>query len=553
MTVGGRVDFSLVRTASRETLSKLLDGIPGNKAIVWEKELAGSFSLVGDFSYLRSHGVTQMFYLSGEHARSPSVPNIHIVFITKPHTESMDAINVYLRGLPEGSRELHLWLVPRSSLLCERRLQEHGVLGRFTAVTELPLLLFVLESDLVSMEMPGAFREWTVEGDPSAVHAAARALMLLQAVYGLIPSVHGKGTNVAALYDIMVELRREMANNEPQVPSLIDQLIILDRGVDLITPLATQLTYEGLIDLCFGIKNSVVKLPESRLAGGAESEDGVGSLMDTQGAALKPVLLSSSDPLYAGLRDANFSAIGPKLAAHAKQITKEFEERHLAKTVVEMKHFVQKLPRIQAAKQSLALHTSIAEALQEEVGTSSFGAALQHEQQLLRGGIDCDKVPPFIEESIGGKAPLNTVLRLICLQSVINNGLKPKLLEHYKRELVQTYGYHELLTLDNLTRAGLLTAQTQKSNYASMRKTLRLIVDDVNELNPKEISYVHSGYAPLSVSLARAVHSHGWRSITELLTVLPGPTLAEAQHVPRHRRQSLPPASLSHAVLSPPC
>ena len=39
-------------------------------------------------------------------------------------------------------------------------------------------------------------------------------------------------------------------------PSQIDQLILLDRSVDLLTPLATQLTYEGLIDEIFGIHNS---------------------------------------------------------------------------------------------------------------------------------------------------------------------------------------------------------------------------------------------------------------------------------------------------------
>ena len=35
----------------------------------------------------------------------------------------------------------------------------------------------------------------------------------------------------------------------------IDSLIIIDRRVDLITPLLTQLTYEGLVDELFGIKN----------------------------------------------------------------------------------------------------------------------------------------------------------------------------------------------------------------------------------------------------------------------------------------------------------
>ena len=36
----------------------------------------------------------------------------------------------------------------------------------------------------------------------------------------------------------------------------IDAIVLLDRSVDLLTPLSTQLTYEGLIDEIFGIKHS---------------------------------------------------------------------------------------------------------------------------------------------------------------------------------------------------------------------------------------------------------------------------------------------------------
>ena len=35
----------------------------------------------------------------------------------------------------------------------------------------------------------------------------------------------------------------------------LDALVVLDRRVDMITPLLTQLTYEGLIDETLGIKN----------------------------------------------------------------------------------------------------------------------------------------------------------------------------------------------------------------------------------------------------------------------------------------------------------
>jgi len=51
---------------------------------------------------------------------------------------------------------------------------------------------------------------------------------------------------------------------------------------------------------------------------------------------------------------------------------------------------------------------------------------------------------------------------------------------------------------------------------------------------------VFSGYAPLSVRLAHILHRPGWRSISEVLNILPGPTKEEAQQVPgwlRKRRR----------------
>lgn len=53
------------------------------------------------------------------------------------------------------------------------------------------------------------------------------------------------------------------------VSEKIDSLIVIDRRVDMISPLLTQLTYEGLVDELIGIKNcgllSVVKCVELKL------------------------------------------------------------------------------------------------------------------------------------------------------------------------------------------------------------------------------------------------------------------------------------------------
>jgi len=58
---------------------------------------------------------------------------------------------------------------------------------------------------------------------------------------------------------MMMRMRREMsgsAASEPPIMPQIDNLLIIDRVVDPLTPLLTQLTYEGLVDEFFSINNS---------------------------------------------------------------------------------------------------------------------------------------------------------------------------------------------------------------------------------------------------------------------------------------------------------
>ncbi len=55
--------------------------------------------------------------------------------------------------------------------------------------------------------------------------------------------------------NMMLRMKREFAGSHNQILPVFDTLLLLDRNVDLLTPLATQLTYEGLIDEIFGIIN----------------------------------------------------------------------------------------------------------------------------------------------------------------------------------------------------------------------------------------------------------------------------------------------------------
>ena len=109
------------------------------------------------------------------------------------------------------------------------------------------------------------------------------------------------------------------------------------------------------------------------------------------------------------------------------------------------------------------------------------------------------------------------------------------------------YGLEYLHLLKNLENQGLFIKKESTSQlnilgyrniFNSIRKSFRLIVDDLDEENPNDISYVYSGFAPLLVRLVQIATIQsvnnttdqgskstkvGWGGFEDVLNLLPGP------------------------------
>ena len=254
--------------------------------------------------------------------------------------------------------------------------------------------------------------------------------------------------------------------------------------------------------------------------------------------SLQVVSLTSSEELYSELRGLNFNAVGPRLARKARGLALQEGERHGAKNVRELKQFVDKLPGMQAAKASLATHTTVAELVKERIDGQEFRPTLELEQFILEGGAGDGYLEQLEDLICGTDVPLPRLLRLLCLQSVVNSGLKPRLYEQYRRLVLQSHGYCHLLTLDRLAKAGLLTQSTgARPAYTILRKRLSLILDNVDEQCPADIAYVHSVYAPLSVRLVQHLEKPGWRNMRDVLDLLPGPSFEDTQQVQEQEQE----------------
>ena len=228
------------------------------QAIIWDEHLTGPIGLIAEYSFLRELEVVKMYPLKPGRLHPIAVKNI--IFITRPEVHLMDCIADNLHseeGQGQSRKEYQMFVVPRKSAVCIQRLKDKGVYGTLTSIDELPFDFYPLESDVISMEADNIFKELYVENDSSSLYGIARGLMTLQSLYGIFPNVLGKGRYARQVLDLMIRMRRDIGvDADPPIAPQFDTLLILDRTVDLTTPVVTQLTYEGLIDEFYGIKHS---------------------------------------------------------------------------------------------------------------------------------------------------------------------------------------------------------------------------------------------------------------------------------------------------------
>ena len=127
------------------------------------------------------------------------------------------------------------------------------------------------------------------------------------------------------------------------------------------------------------------------------------------------------------------------------------------------------------------------------------------EEQIMNRTIDSSEFFELIEELlVAGTTPLVQTLRLLCLFSLANNGIKSKIYDQIRTNICCTLGVQHLITLDRLRKMGLLIVNNgKKSEYSKVVKGFKLMNAYESLVEPKDPSYVFGGYCPLSVKLVQ--------------------------------------------------
>ncbi|CAM9997822.1 unnamed protein product, partial [Hapterophycus canaliculatus] len=151
-----------------------------------------------------------------------------------------------------------------------------------------------------------------------------------------------------------------------------------------------------------------------------------------------PVPLNSDDPLFCKVRDVHVEKLMPFLQDKAKHIRESYNQfrANRDQSITQIHEFVKKIPGLKEDYKSLNLHINIAELIMEGSGAPDFRKRWQTERAMLEGE-DCCEV---IEEMISMQEPALRVIRLMCLQSATDAGIKTSKYELLKREVVQVGG-----------------------------------------------------------------------------------------------------------------
>lgn len=403
---------------------------------------------------------------------------------------------------------------------CELLLGGAGLLGD-VSVRSCPLSWVALEEDLLSLEAAAAFKELVVDGDTSCLHSIALALTELQFARGAIPHIKAKGHWAVGVQKILSRMRREAgaAAPAPGTDGSIDTLILIDRSVDMVTPMCTQLTYEGLLDEVLGLSCGQIRTTAPAAAGAVGGSPAAG----TSGRSERKITgLNSSDTVFVETRDRFYLGTRRWLNETLRSIQQFRDAGMEGADISSLKGFVADL-RDKFVR--IPLHTSLVEQLGEAVKAPEFAARMRVEAALLNEDPDL----AGIEDLMAGGEGALPVLRLLCLYCAVHGGVPKRHFDTLRRDLLNTYGHEHLLTLGALGKAGLFQRKEgKKAVFPGVKDAFRVLMHEgevLDESDPADIHFAYAGYAPLSVRVVQQAVGAGWAAAEAAMAALPGPSV----------------------------
>ena len=503
------IDLSIFKDQIQESLSNILNSLPKvEKTLILEKSCLSKLNYLTSRENLKEHQVRKdLLFLSSSsfisdcpiiiYVITPIIENLKIIEknIETNMKDYESKISGELDEKEKDSDKYHIIFIPKISGECYNFINNSKYKSYFN-IHILNIDIYQLDNEILSLEDQNAFRDIYLENNLNSISSLSRAIIKYETVFGKIKYKYSKGFFSRKLIEMLNrEEEQNNKNNNLNTENETLACFIFDRNIDMITPMCTNWTYEGVLDDFIGIDFNNMKVDSKILEKESKSD------------TIK-IDLTSKEKFYTKVKDYNLGKIRNIFPERMAELNKENKEKITKEKKME--------------KASLTNHINLLEYINKKQVKPIYKFYYNFEKSLLKGETN-NKLFDFIEDEMSKKADKYNLLRILCLENAIHSGIKNKTLEQIKKDFLNTYGYQDLFLWRNLEKVEMLKPLDSQNFYIEANKKLQLIFGNVDLNEPNDTSYAYIGYSPIIIRLIeKGISQGGWGNIKDILKKIPG-------------------------------
>ena len=522
------IDLSIFQESFEQNFTTILDLIPKKeKCLIIEESLISKFGYFIKPDFLENICLTKKIFLLENTPPKEDMPIL--LYIIPPKKECLVMIENHIKDdfvkisaleakkkgkkkeekIEINKKEFHIIFIPKVNTECNQFMKECVHNYNFNHIYNLNMDIFPLDYDLLSLENESAFYDLFISQNLNILSVLVRAIIKYENIYGKIKYRYYLGDLGKKLYNLLIKEEESSPSIDKANDPGTFSCFIFDRSVDMITPLCSNFIYEGLVDEFFGINLNIIKVPSEILGK---------KLKENKNKEEKKVDLSKKDKFYTQIKDYNFNKIKIFFSKRLKEHSKMLEEsKETSLDLNQIQESMEKIKIVSEERNSLKTQLNLAEHISKTKKLPKEQLFLFYEQTLLLGETPSTFFES-IEDEIAIKGDLYKIIRIISLYSLINGGIKNKLYDQIKIDLINIYGFQEIFFLNNLEKLNILKYYNSSNIfYYDLNKKLELINESVDFINPNDTSYSFSGYCPIFIRLIEKAISKGWNTINDLI------------------------------------
>ena len=448
-----------------------------------------------------------------------------VIFVIKPEKNIFNVI-IQMHWILKSQRQnliKNLIFIPGENHDIIEYMIDNNVFNEFNIET-LNFDLIPVDIDLLSLERDNCIKEIYIDNNYTSISDLACALVKLETCFGKVQHRYVKG-DLAQAFCTTVE-EKEIENNLKTNDEILG-MIVLDRSIDFITLMTTNYTCEGLIDEKIGINLGRIKIKESIL-----KENLTKNKIESE--KLIPYGLTTiNNPFYCSFRCMHYldalkyintiKEYYTNIAQASKESNKKLSIDKLKELTQELNYYMTSI------KDNLIMNENIINYIVQPLRDPNYIKYIEKEQLMLAGDLPSN-LYSFYEEHLCEQRDLKSLIKLMILESLTQNGVKDY--QKLKREILNIYGYQNIFLFRDLESLGWLK---EKELLKNLRKIIDITYSQINEklqlvklsddfTKVEDCSYVLGGYCPLSLKLIETAVEGRWSKIIDTVKKMPGIT-----------------------------